>query len=72
VVSDAGVLNFCLPYDVLDLILYAIDHDVPQGEVAEALELRPEQVERAWKDLVRKRAATEPVRVLPPSPEIMW
>ncbi len=71
VVSDAE-FYFCLPYDVLDLILYAIEHNVPQGEVAEALELRPEQVERAWKDLVRKRAATEPVRVLPPSPEIMW
>jgi len=71
VVSDAE-FYFCLPYDVLDLILYAIEHNVPQGEVAEALELRPEQVERAWKDLVRKRAATEPVRVLPPSPEITW
>jgi NAD+ synthase len=71
VVSDAE-FYFCMSYDLLDLILYAMDHDVPQSEVASAAGLRPEQVERAWKSLVRKRAASEHLRVLPPTPEIAW
>jgi NAD+ synthase len=71
VVSDAEFF-FCLPYDLLDLILYAIEQDVPKDEVAAALELRPDQVERAWKDLIRKRAATEHLRVFPPSPVQTW
>ena len=71
VVSDAE-FYFCMPYDLLDLLLYAIEHNVPQSEVAAVIGLRPEQVERAWKSLVRKRAVTEHLRVLPPSPEITW
>ena len=71
VVSDAE-FYFCMPYELLDLMLYAIEHDVPQSEVAPVVGLRSEQVDRAWKSLVRKRAVTEHLRVLPPSPEITW
>jgi NAD+ synthase len=67
VVSDKD-FYFCLPYDLLDYILYAIDRKIPQEKVAEMLELEAEQVERAWKDLNRKREATEHLRQGPPAP----
>lgn len=70
-VSDAE-FYYCMPYDMVDLFLYAIEHDVPQGELAAATGLRSEQIDRAWKNFVRKRAATEHLRMLPQSPEITW
>ena len=66
-VSDQD-FYFCMPYETLDMILYAIEHDVPRDRVAAVLGLKPEQVDRAWKDLVRKRDATRHLRELPPSP----
>ena len=66
-VSDED-FYFCLPYSILDYILYGIEHDVPIDEVAKAIDLTEEQVDRAWKDLIRKREATRHLRNLPPAP----
>lgn len=49
---------FSLPYDKMDLCLWAHDHGVSAEEVAPALELRPEQVARVYKDIEQKRRTT--------------
>lgn len=46
---------FSLPYDRMDLCLYAVDHGVPVEEVARVLELTVEQVERVFADIDSKR-----------------
>ncbi len=46
---------FSLPYDRMDLCLYAYDHDVSPAEAAGALDLKPEQVERVYRDIESKR-----------------
>jgi NAD+ synthase len=49
---------FALPYDRMDLCLWAVNHQVPAAEVAEAVGLTPPQVERVFKDIASKRRAT--------------
>jgi NAD+ synthase len=49
---------FALPYARMDLCLYAHNHGVPAAEVASAVELTAEQVERVFKDIEAKRRAT--------------
>ncbi|MCC6554467.1 MAG: NAD(+) synthase [Polyangiaceae bacterium] len=46
---------FAVPYEKMDLCLYAHNHGVPAAEVAPAVELTPEQVERVFKDIEAKR-----------------
>lgn len=56
---------FRLPFEVMDLLWYAQEHDVPAADVAEVMSLTEEQVRRAFTDLERKRRATEYLRTLP-------
>ena len=49
---------FALPYDRMDLCLYALNHGIAAAEVAPLVELTPEQVERVFKDIDAKRRAT--------------
>jgi NAD+ synthase len=49
---------FSLPYDRMDLCLYAHNHGVPSVEVAGVLGLQIEQVDRVFKDIVQKRRTT--------------
>ena len=49
---------FALPYDRMDLCLHAHNHDVPAAEVAPAVGLTAEQVERVYRDIEAKRRAT--------------
>jgi NAD+ synthase len=42
----------------MDACLYAKNHAVPAAEVAPALGLTAEQIERVYRDIDRKRAAT--------------
>lgn len=49
---------FALPYESMDLCLYAHNHDVPSDEVASALGLTSAQVERIYRDIEAKRRAT--------------
>jgi NAD+ synthase len=46
---------FALPYRSMDLCLWARDHGVPAAEVASALGLTAEQVERVYRDIEAKR-----------------
>lgn len=49
---------FALPYEQLDLCLYALNHHVPSEQVAQALGVSPAQVERVFRDIEGKRRAT--------------
>lgn len=52
---------FTLPYAQLDLCLWALDHQVPAGEVAAHLHLAPELVQRVFADLAHKRTVNAPL-----------
>lgn len=56
---------FALPYDRMDLCLYSYNHGIPVMEVAEAVHLTVEQVERVWKDIQAKRRATRYLHLSP-------
>jgi len=46
---------FALPYDQMDLALYAFLHDIPPEEAGRALGLTAEQVQRVYRDIVGKQ-----------------
>ena len=56
---------FALPSDRMDLCLHAYNHAGPAGEVAPAVGLTPEQVERVYRDIEAKRRATRYLHVPP-------
>jgi len=68
-VSDKD-FYFCLPYDTVDLLIYAMRNGIPEEKVAEDLGLEKEGIARAMKDLKRKQQATEHLRQLPPTIDI--
>ena len=59
---------FALPYDRMDLCLYAANHGIAAREVAPAVGLDEAQVERVFKDIEAKRRAT---RYLHARPELV-
>jgi NAD+ synthase len=65
---------FSLPYEKLDLCLYARNNDVPAAAVAEAVGLGSEDVDRVFADIDAKRRATRYLHLGPqlvaPVPEI--
>lgn len=54
---------FALPYEQMDLCLYAHNHGIQASEVAPVVGLTPEQVERVLKDIESKRRATLPLHL---------
>jgi NAD+ synthase len=56
---------FALPYDRMDLCLYAFNHHVAAADVAGAVGLAPEQVERVFKDIEAKRRTTRYLHARP-------
>jgi NAD+ synthase len=56
---------FALPYDRMDLCLYGLNHKVPASEVAPAVGITAEQVERVYKDIEAKRRATQYLHARP-------
>ncbi len=56
---------FALPYDLMDLCLYAHNHGVPAEEVAEAAGLNADQVRYVFKDIDVKRRTTLPLHLSP-------
>ena len=56
---------FALPYESMDLCLYAHDHRVPACEVAPAVGITESQAERVFKDIDAKRRTTRYLH-LPP------
>lgn len=49
---------FSLPYDKMDLCLYGKNHGIPCEEIAPALGLSAEQIQRVYRDIDTKRSAT--------------
>lgn len=56
---------FSLPYEMMDLCLWAKNHDVAACDAAPVLGLTQEQVERVYRDIEQKRRATRALH-LPP------
>ena len=56
---------FQLPFELMDLLWYAQEHDVPVSEVAQVMDLTEDQVRRAYRDLEQKHRATEYLRMAP-------
>ncbi len=56
---------FRIPFDKLDLLLYAWEHDVSPAETASVIDLDEEAVQRAFADFSSKYRATEHLRELP-------
>lgn len=56
---------FALPYDKMDLCLWALDNDVPPAAVAESLSLTPAQIERVFRDIEAKRRSTRYLHATP-------
>lgn len=64
VVSDKE-LYFCLPYETLDLLLFAKENNVSKKKVGKVLNLNNDQIDRVFKDFDFKKRATEHLRKLP-------
>lgn len=56
---------FSLPYDRMDLCLYAVNHGVAPATVAAALDLTTDQIERVFRDIASKRRASHYLRTAP-------
>ena len=56
---------FSLPYDRMDLCLYAVNHGVPAEEVAPVVGLSTAQVERVYRDIEAKRRASRYLHMRP-------
>jgi NAD+ synthase len=56
---------FSLPYDKLDLCLYARNHGVSADAVAAAIGLQPDQVQRVFRDIDQKRRTSRYLHLTP-------
>jgi NAD+ synthase len=56
---------FSLPYQHMDVCLYAHNHALPAADVAETLNLTLEQVERVYRDIEGKRRTTSYLHLAP-------
>lgn len=54
-----------LPFEVMDLIWYAMENNISVAEVAREMDLTEEQVQRVFNDLARKAKSTEYLRMAP-------
>jgi NAD+ synthase len=56
---------FSLPYEKMDLCLYARDHEIAPERVADAVGLSPKDVERVYRDIDQKRRTTAYLHLAP-------
>jgi NAD+ synthase len=56
---------FSLPYDAMDLCLYAVDRGLPPEAVADALELSVDQARRVFDDIAAKRRVARYLHAAP-------
>ena len=68
---SAGVSDeefyFRVPYDLLDLLLYAHEQEIPLEDVSKVLDMVPEKILRFYKDFDSKNKATWHLRTMPPN-----
>jgi len=66
---------FSVPYETMDLCLYALNNALPPASVSDAVGLSIEEVERVYHDIETKRRATAylqmPPQLVQPVPEIV-
>jgi NAD+ synthase len=58
---------FRMPYETLDLLLYAWENKVPIDDVCRAMALKEEQVKRVFRDFTAKASATRHLHFMPPT-----
>lgn len=56
---------FVLPYEKMDLALYAYNHHIPVEEAAPVINLTPVQLQRVFTDIERKRKTTRYLHTMP-------
>lgn len=56
---------FRLPFDLMDLLWYAQEHNIPPAEAAQVMDLPEVQVKRAYEDFFRKSRTTDYLRMHP-------
>ncbi|MFC1643207.1 NAD(+) synthase, partial [Myxococcota bacterium] len=56
---------FALPYEQMDLALWALNHGVPEPELASALGIPVEQAHAVYRDIHAKRNSTRPLHSKP-------
>ena len=56
---------FRLPFDVMDVLMYALENDVSAEVAAQIMDLTETQVQRAYDDFERKRRTTQYLRTMP-------
>jgi NAD+ synthase len=56
---------FRMPFKMMDMLWYAQEHNVPVPEVAQAMDLSEDQVQRAFDDFTRKQRTTDYLRMPP-------
>jgi len=54
-----------MPFETMDLLWYAQEHDVPMSEITQVMGLTEEQVLRAFADFTSKQRTTEYLRMPP-------
>lgn len=60
---------FRIPYEILDLLLYAWENRISLNEVCQVMSLTKEQVNRAFRDFTAKANATRHLHTMPPTLE---
>lgn len=58
---------FCIDYELLDLLLYAYENQIPKEEIAKTLNLEEEQIDRIFRDFKAKEQATWHLRQTAPT-----
>jgi NAD+ synthase len=61
---------FGVDFEILDLVWHGMVNSIPSEEIARALDLTAEQVDRVYKDIKQKQRTTEYLRLFPLEPEI--
>lgn len=56
---------FRIPFDKLDYLLYAWEHEVPINDASKSLDISEDAVKRAYKDFTSKYRATAHLRAVP-------
>jgi len=64
--QDQQEFFYRLPFETLDLLWFALEHNVPPAAAAAVMGLTEIQVQRAFDDITRKHRTTEYLRLLPP------
>jgi len=60
-------LYFCIDYELLDLLLYAYENDVPRQDISKTLSLNEQQIDRVFRDFKAKEQATWHLRMTAPA-----